>query len=458
VKEWWRRLDAKPIPPRLRLVVHAGACAIFVIVIFVRGGPNPAETDAHAITFPTTAISHGDLGGAERQTLVPDPPGYPLLMSPLVLAFRPWIGSPRWCDDKPIPAILRAPGAAFFRSILMPCATQHSTDHGKPLPIWYRSQAVLALLGWIVLAVGAVMLLRSSGAGRGPAEAALLLALAVLPPASDAIAQTFHPQDLMSVGLACAGISQALRRRWVLVGALFGVAFLCKQFAILPLLAVLAAAPTWRARARAVLPAAAVVGAAVLPFYLAAPVDTVHALTAVYVAGVKYVRTPTVVGVLHIGEKLKLEIARDAPIVAAAALVVWARWRARRRLLAPAPLVGLALACLATRLVFEVGILNYYFLAVGVAFLLLDFVCRRPPVWSAAWIVATRYALPWIVTHASSGLTAAAYLVMALIPLAFGLAQIPADSRGSLFGPRAGARRRRSTPGVAVREEGAGFA
>ncbi len=439
MNEWWRRLDSKPIPPRLRLVVHAGACAVFVIVIFVRGGPNPAETDAHAITFPTTDISHGDLRAAERQTLVPDPPGYPLLMAPLVAAFRPWIGAPRWCDDKPIPAILRAPGAAFFRSILMPCATQRLTDHGKPLPIWYRSQAVLALLGWIVLAVGAVMLLRASGAGRGVAEAALVVALAMLPAASDAIAQTFHPQDLMSVGLACAGISQALRRRWVVVGVLFAVAFLCKQFAILPLFAVLAAAPGWRARLLTLIPGAGVVALAVLPFYVVAPVDTVHALTAVYVAGVKVVRTPTLVGVLNIGEKLKLEIARDAPLVAAAALAAWARWRARGRLLAPAPLVGLALACLALRLAFEVGILNYYFLAVGVVFLLLDFVGKRPPVRSGVWVVITRYALPPVVSHAPSGLTAALLLVIALVPMGLGLAQIPAHSRAPLLPDRPGA-------------------
>ena len=89
---------------------------------------------------------------------------------------------------------------------------------------------------WVVLAVGAVMFLRSSGAGGGVAEVLLVVALAVLPAASDAIAQTFHPQDLMSVGLICAGMAQALRRRWVPVGVVFGVAFLCKQFAVLPLL------------------------------------------------------------------------------------------------------------------------------------------------------------------------------------------------------------------------------
>jgi hypothetical protein len=84
------------------------------------------------------------------------------------------------------------------------------------------------------------------------------------------------------------------------------------------------------------------------------------------------------------------------------------------------------------RLVFEVGILNYYFLAVGVAFLLLDLTCRRPPLWSVAWIVTARYALPWFVPHAPAGLTAAVLVVIALVPIGLGLAQVPAEARSSL--------------------------
>ena len=51
-------------------------------------------------------------------------------------------------------------------------------------------------------------------------------------------------------------LAEALRRRWVATGVLFGVAFLCKQFALLPLVAVLVAVPGWRARARVAVPAA----------------------------------------------------------------------------------------------------------------------------------------------------------------------------------------------------------
>jgi hypothetical protein len=247
----------------------------------------------------------------------------------------------------------------------------------------------------------------------------------VLPAASDAIAQTFHPQDLMSVGLICAGTSQALRHRWVAVGVLFGLAFLCKQFAVLPLLAVLGAAPGWQARARVAVLVVGIVALGVVPFYLAAPVDTVRAMTAVFVSGVTMEKTPTVVGLMAIGENLKLEIARDAPIAAALVLVVGARWRARRGLLAPAPLVGLCLACLATRLVFEISLLNYYFLAVGVALLLLDFTRKRLPVWSVTWIVATRFIISPLAPHVSLTLTAVLFLVASLVPVGLGLAQVP---------------------------------
>ncbi len=101
----------------------------------------------------------------------------------------------------------------------------------------------------------------------------------------------------------------------------------------------------------------------------------------------------------------------------AAALAAWARWRsAEWPVWRPVPLVGLALACLATRLVFEVSLLNYYFLAVGVALLLLDFARRRLPVWSVVWIVATRYGLSPRRPARPSALTAALFLVAALVP------------------------------------------
>jgi hypothetical protein len=431
----WQAFASTSVPAAVRWPAYAGALVFFLVILFVRGGPNPAETDAHAITYTTTAISHGQLRIAEQDTFVPNPPGYPLLTAPFVTVLRPWVGAPRWCDDKAIPAILDGPGAAFFRSLLSPCTGLGSVHHGRSLPHWYRSQAILTILGWMVLAAGSVALLRSAGVGEGVGELLLLGALAALPAASDTIAQSFHPQDLMSVGFACMAIAQVFKRRWIAVGVLFGVAFLCKQFAILPLLVVVVAAPGWGARLRTLVPAAGVVVLGLAPFYVTDPTDTVHALTAVYVAGAGIVKTPTMIGMLNVSPHLKLQIARDAPLLTAVALALWARWRARDRLLAPVPIVGLALACLATRLLFEVAILDYYFLAVGVFLLLLDFTLERPPLWSVGWIVAARYGLTAFAATAPPWVTASAFLTVSVVPLVLGLVQVPASTRPVLAAP-----------------------
>ena len=150
-----------------------------------------------------------------------------------------------------------------------------------------------------------------------------------------------------------------------------------------------------------------------------------------FVENVTVVKTPTVVGLLGVWEQTKLEIARDAPLVLAAGLALWARWRARGRLLEPVPLIGLALACLAARLVFEISLLDYYFLAVGAFLILLDFSCRRLPLWSAAWIVGTRYGLAALARDISPPVTAGLFLATSLVALGVGLAQVP----GAL-GPR----------------------
>jgi hypothetical protein len=80
---------------------------------------------------------------------------------------------------------------------------------------------------------------------------------------------------------------------------------------------------------------------------------------------------------------------------------------------------------LACRLVFEISLLNYYFLAVAVTLVLLDFIRKRPPVRSAVWIVATRFGLTPLAPHVSSNVTAGLFLLAALIPIGFGLAQLP---------------------------------
>ena len=113
------RAPAPPIRPARRrlptaalVVVYLCALGTFIGIVALRGGPSVG--DAYGVTKPATALADGDLHGAAKDSVLPQPPGYALLASPFVLAFRPLIGSPTWCDgrvaagDAAVVALVRA--------------------------------------------------------------------------------------------------------------------------------------------------------------------------------------------------------------------------------------------------------------------------------------------------------------------------------------------------------------
>jgi hypothetical protein len=401
------------MPSGVRWPLLACGLGLFVGVVFVRGGPPPTSVDTYSVVRPTTALSEGHLAEAARESVYPQPPGYPLLASPFVVALRPLVGSDTWCSDKPLPA--------FVQDLQHPCTEARGRSHTPNPPPWYRSQAVLGVLAWMGLAGGCVWLLRSAGAGGGFVEIAVVWLVAALPPASNAMVETFHPQDLLCVGAIAAGLGETLRRRWVVAGLCFGVAFLCKQFALMPLVAVLVVAPGWRTRFRIALPAAVVVVAGVLPFLVGDASRTVKDLTDSIVAGQGLELTPTVVGMGQISDSAKLAISRDGPLVLSMVLALAARFWAKDRLLAPGPLLGLAVACLATRLVFEVNLTSYYLLAVATTLIVLDLARRRLPVRSLLWVGASSAWVAGVGASSSMGGQAAIYLAFSLAAVVIGL-------------------------------------
>ena len=399
-----------PLPRPVRWAFYVSALVAFVGVVSLRGGAS--WVDARSLTLPTTALAQGHFHRAAELNALPQPLGYPLLVSPIV-AGLPAVRAGTWCtDDQSVPNF------KIVREVWPACSDNY---YQVPVrPPWYRSQGALGVLAWIVLAAGVVQLLRALGMGRGLAEAGVVLGLAALPAASDGVVQAFHPQDFFSVGLSAAALASVLRRRWVAAGVLFGVAFACKQFALLALLPALAAAPGWRERARLGLPAAATVGVMTLPFFVLAPWATVHSLIAVarFAGGWT---TNTVVGMSHVSELTKLLVARDGPIALALVLVVVARWRVGERLLEPVPLLGLTAACLGGRLVFEVLNTSYYLLAVSVMLVALDVAARRVPYRSVAWIVLMRLWINPLAGHEPSWTDSVLYLGGALVAVALGL-------------------------------------
>ena len=84
-------------------------------------------------------------------------------------------------------------------------------------------------------------------------------------------------------------------------------------------------------------------------------------------------------------------MARDAPVLFAAAVCLWALSRRGPWLRRPDALVALGLACVSGRLVFESVVLPYYLLAPSVLFFLLDLVARRSPYRSLAWCAGAAF-------------------------------------------------------------------
>ena len=166
-----------PGPPRTRpggrsagrwvvtLVLLAAAAACYVGIVAARSGP-PAGGDTTPLTAVTSALADGDLRVAASVESLPNPPGYPLLAAPFVAAFPSAVGSPTWCTPAsryPAPPV----GGHRAGSGLIECG---STSAVASLPPWYRAQGLLGVASWLVLALGALAVLRAARADSGGAR------------------------------------------------------------------------------------------------------------------------------------------------------------------------------------------------------------------------------------------------------------------------------------------------
>jgi hypothetical protein len=375
------------------LVLVATACYVGIIV--VRQGP-PSGGDTLPLTAVTSALADGRLHAAASNDSLPNPPGYALLVAPLVAAFPSLVGAPDWCTTTTRAAALRPATVSrtspSFAADVAECGSARRLADGAmgpPLPQWYRAQGVLGLLAWVVLAVGALALLRAAGADTPAARVGLLGFLVVLPSASSAIVQLYHPQDIMSLGLGLAALAQGLRGRWVWAGVLFGAAFLTKQFTVLLLVPALAAAPDARSRLRAGVAAVVVFGTGILPFLIAAPRATLENLSGFSAGGA--VAGATALTLLGVTGTVASAVARDAPVAFAAVACLWAVRRFGASLRRPELLLALALACMGSRLVFESVIYPYYLLGTSALFFLADLAARRSPHRSLAWCAVAAF-------------------------------------------------------------------
>ncbi len=372
----------------LLLLVAAAGC--YVGIVAVRQGP-PSGGDTVPLTAVSSALGAGELRAAAAVSSLPNPPGYALWTAPFVAAFPTWLGAPAWCTTHQRASAIRQ-GVAYRRDPalalgLHECGT--ATTVGAALPPWYRSQGVLGVGSWLVLALGGLALLRAARADTVARQAGLLAFLAFLPAASSAIVQLYHPQDIVSLGLALGALALTLRRRWVLAGVAFGAAVLTKQFAVLLLLPALVAARDRRTRSALGGVAALVFAAGLLPFLVVEPRATLENLSGFSAGGAT--AGQTVLTLLGVTGTVASAVARDAPVVFAAAVCLWIDRRPESHPEHPVTLVALALVCAGSRLVFESVVFPYYLLAASVLIFLLDLVARRSPHRSLAWCAAAAF-------------------------------------------------------------------
>ncbi len=172
------------------------------------------------------------------------------------------------------------------------------------------------------------------------------------------------------MGLILAALAAAIRSRWLVAGMCIGLACCAKQYSLLAAVPLLVAAPRPRALAISARRRWRRGGRA-HPLGIAMGKGMVDATLGVYATPKG---SPTFVGRLHLHGVALVAVSAGLPLGLAGAAAAWARSRLKSALYQPQPLVALVAVSLALRLVFEVNLFSYYFMATAVA---LDRARRR---------------------------------------------------------------------------------
>ena len=342
------------------------ATAVFVGLTQFLGGPT--QDDADESFYSTWAIAHGQLscsypvraaGGMPFRD-----PLYPLVSGALA-------------------ALGRIGHSVPFPSLGHNCVSAVVAMENWSIRSGVDSSSVwLGYVGWLALAAGLVALLRASGRGRCGWEPAALLLLAVMSPVCFCLQQFFHPEDLMAMGLALGGLACAQRGSWVWAGILLGLSFTSQQFVLLIIAPMLIVAPSSR-RIRfagsAILAAMAVVGPMIL-------LTSGQAIAAVTGGGSTPEAGGTLLAQMHLHGLTLFILSRILPIALSMALAKWMVRRLGPAVLESFSLMSLLAVSLTLRLIFEVNLLGYYLMAIGVMLIALDVIRGRVSVYLVGWM------------------------------------------------------------------------
>ena len=375
---------------------------VFLCVVYLLGGPSLA--DSSESVYSALLISHGNWACAYPPLAFSHVDGTPLVLtSPVYVLVSGALAS-----------LLGFGATTAFPSVAIMGA---DCSHAFALTSsWAQSTGVLTsmqrlgFVSWAVLVVGFIAMLRVSGQGHDGVGIVAILAVLCSPPVFSSLVFTFHPEDVMAMGLVLLAVAGVIGRRWFLVGALMALGVTTQLFALLALIPLAAVIPRGR-RGAFILGFTSVLTAVVAPLTL---VTSGRVLHSVFLGTSKAgERTLSAGGTILYSADLHgvplFMISRIAPLVAASGLsyLVVRRWGAAAR--EPVLLVALVGTCLAMRLVFEVNAFEYYYLASVVSLILLDSLRGR--------------------------FRGGTFALIGLISVAFGPAVIYLHWRGQLLGP-----------------------
>ncbi|MBW4029991.1 MAG: hypothetical protein HIU57_04835, partial [Acidobacteria bacterium] len=214
------------------------ATAVFVSLTIVLGGPNTG--DAAQSVYSALLMAHGNWSCA-----------YPPLADSHLNGFPVVFASPVYTlVSAALARLFGLGGAVAFPS----AATLGSNCAHAIVRVsqWAQSTNVLATMlrfgfvAWAVLAGGLVATMRASQKGRNAREAATLMAVACSAPVFSCLEFSFHPEDLMTMGIVLFAVANFIRGRARIVGALMALAVITQLFALLALVPLAMALPRER--------------------------------------------------------------------------------------------------------------------------------------------------------------------------------------------------------------------
>jgi hypothetical protein len=414
VSAWVSWLE-RPLSTGRCVVGWVSATSIFIGLTALLGGPN--QGDSYSSTISAWAISHGDFScsypPASSYHFPLTAPLYPLLSGGIAALLR--IGH---SVGFPNQAALGPHCITAFKSILAWSAESQA------------DQATLAIgyLSWLVLLGGVIALLRACGRGRRGWEPTILALVALTPPVFMALGVFFHPQDLVALGLVLWGVASARRGVWGWAGVLLGLAFSSQQFAILALIPLAVVAPRthrWKFLG-SVIVAAAVVD---VPLVLMTSGRAFSA--AVIGTGWAHSTGGTMLDEVGLSKSAAVLLSRALPVIFSVALAWWAKLRLGSRALEPVALIALVATSFCFRLVFEVNLWGYYFMATAVTLVLLDASLGRIRGVMVSWLALVTWAFnPLLFTASGRGhpFRVAAYDALPIVMIGVALLLIVLDA------------------------------